>query len=134
MSLNKLGSWPVDPHAARESGELFVIKRDDVLRTIHGEDHPVSINFFISTDFGHMAEIIMPSGGYGPRASDILEHGSDSMIYCLEGPITVFTPDTRDTFLIQNEESILIPASTKYQVLNYGSTVIKGLLTVGPKL
>ncbi len=132
--LSNIGKWPVDPVAARESGELFAIKRDQVLRTIFGEEHPMAVNFFVSTDYGHMAEIILPSGGYGPRASDVLKHGSHAMIYGLEGEITVFMPDTKDTYVVNPDEAILIPRNTNYQVLNFNGSVVKGLLTVGPNL
>ena len=134
MSLDKLGCWPTDPKKARETGMLYAVKREAVLHTIHGAEHPVLINFFISTDYGHVAEMILPSGGHGPRASDPISHGSDSMIYGLEGTITIFIPDEKDTFVINKDEAVFIPANTKYQVINYGSSVIKGLLTVGPKL
>jgi gentisate 1,2-dioxygenase len=134
MTLDKLGNWPTDSKKARETGVLYAVKRDEVLRTIHGAEHPVLINFFISTDYGHVAEMILPSGGHGPRASDTLSHGSDAMLYGLEGTITVFIPAEKDTFVIERDEAVFIPANTEYQVLNYGGTVVKGLLTVGPKL
>ena len=133
MTLDKLGNWPTDCKKARETGNLYAIKREDVLRTIHGENHPTLVNFFISTDFGHIAEVILPSGGNGPRASEVLSHGSDSLIYSLEGTITVFIPSEKDTFVIDKDEAVFIPANTEYQVINFGGTVIKGLLCVGPK-
>jgi gentisate 1,2-dioxygenase len=133
MSLDKLGNWPTDSKKARETGTLYAVKREDVLRTIHGEAHPILVNFFISTDYGHVAEVIMPSGGYGPRASDPLSHGSDSMIYGLEGTTTVFIPAQKDTFVIEKDEAVFIPANTEYQLINYGGTVVKSLLTVGPR-
>jgi gentisate 1,2-dioxygenase len=134
MSLSRIGKWPTDPVEARKSGELFVIGRDDVLRTIHGEEHPIPINLFISTDFGHLAEIAIPCGGYGPRASDSLAHGSDSLLYVLDGPVTVFTTKDRGTFQVENDEAMFLPAKTEYILLNYTGRMAKVLLAAGPKL
>ena len=62
--IKGMGQWPKDGSALRKTGEFAKVTDENKLRTIHGKTYPVPVNFYFSTDLGHMGEIIIPFGGW----------------------------------------------------------------------
>jgi gentisate 1,2-dioxygenase len=129
--IKQLGYWPCDPKAVRETGEFVKVTDENKLRTIHGLEYPVPVNFFFSTDLGHMGEITLPSGGNGPRSMEKLTLKGDASIYVEDGPITFFFPDNQDTFTVADEEVVFIPANTPFMLINYEAKVVHAIFSVG---
>ncbi|MHC1772487.1 MAG: cupin domain-containing protein [Flexilinea sp.] len=134
MNIDQIGKFPIEGNVARESGELFKITESTSLKTVFGKQYPVKLDFFVSNDLVHMGMLTMPSGGYGSRMSEVNASNGDTCFYVLNGPITFFLPERKETFNIRNNETFFIPENTKYQIINYGDEVIKAIFTVAPQL
>jgi len=134
MSADRIGKWPANSSEARKNREFVKVSRENMLRTIHGENHPVPITFFVSNDLVHMGEIMIPSGGEGSRASEPDCHKGDAVFYVEAGPVTFFLPDTFDTFLVEEGEAMYIPEGTRYQCINYNDKPIKVIFSIAPEI
>ncbi|HWQ79374.1 MAG TPA: hypothetical protein VN381_11180 [Anaerovoracaceae bacterium] len=132
MSLDRIGTWPVDGREVRKTGEFVKITQENMLRTIHGDTHPIPFNFFVSNDYCHMGEFLVPVGGEGVRASEPISHKGDATVYVESGPITFFFPDTYETFIVEEGEVMYIPENHRYQCINYTGKIVKGIFSVSP--
>ena len=86
--------------------------------------------FLSSNDYGHMGEMILPAGGYGPRCSDPDSHAGDAALYCIDGPVTINLVDLCESFVLYPEDSFFIPAGTKYQLVNFESKPCKVVFAI----
>lgn len=135
MNIDQLGKFPVEGKEARKKPvQFYHISRNQMLRTIKGENYPVSLTFHVSNDFLHVGEIVIPPGGKGVRASEPDSHDGDEALYAEIGPIVVLFPETGETFEVQEGETLYIPEGMKHQYMNYSSNVIKGVFAVAPNL
>ena len=135
MNIEDIARWPIEGKEARKKPVKFYhIPRSKMLRTIYGQKHPIAYAFYVSNDLVHMGEFIIPSGGEGCRASEPESHKGDEALYVKEGPITVFLPDTHETFQVHPGEAMYIPEGIKHQYINYTEKVVKGIFAIAPKL
>ena len=134
MDISHIGKWPVEGKEARRTGEFFKIARENRLSTIHGKTFPVLISFYVSNDFLHLGELVIPSGGTGPRASEPDKHAGDAVLYVESGPITFFIPETHEAFHVEEGEAMFIPEGTNYQCINYTGKVVKGIFAIAPDI
>ena len=105
-----------------------------MLHTVFGLKNPIGMKFYVSNDLVHMGEFEIPSRGQGPRASEVDWHDGDEVMYVENGPITVFLPDSEETFEVQEGEAVFIPEKTRHLYINYGGSVVKGIFSVAPNL
>ncbi len=131
--IKGFGQWPKDGQMLRDKQEFAKVTEENKLRTIHGKTYPVPVNFLFSTDLGHMGEIIIPFGGCGVRAMEAMSIKGDASFFVEEGPITFFFPDTQDTYSVEKDEVMFIPADTIFQCINYNDKVVKTIFSVGGK-
>jgi len=129
-TLELIGKFPAEGEALRASGEYVKITREEMLRTIYGEQYPVPVNFFIANDVMSVGEISVPAGGLGARASEVLRHRGDCLLYCEAGPIFVFTPDDGELYEVNEGEGMFLPEATDYQLVNYGAKVVRAIFAV----
>jgi len=133
--VNQLGNFPVPGEEARKKPiYYYVMNERNCLTTVSGIKNPMRIRFFISNDFYHVGEYYLPAGGVGSRVSEVDEHGGDMVLYAVKGPITVFLPDTIETFRVNNEDILYLPPHTKYQFINYNQWPIIGYFSVAKEL
>lgn len=135
-TTDDLGKWPVDgPTARQKPSNIYHISDKNKLVAIMGNDSPTLMKFTVSTDYGHMGEIIIPvGGGKGPRCSEPMSHDGDTALYCLTGPITINFPDRLECFIVEPEESIFIPKGEKYQLVNFEGYPVKAVFAIAPNL
>ena len=134
-TTDDIGRWPVPGPECREEPILFYhITEDKKLINIHGTEYPMLIKFFVSNDLCHMGEFILPSGGTGSRASEPDSHAGDCALFVEDGPITVFLPDTKEAFDVQEEEVMFMPEGTRYQLINYVNDIVKAIFLIAPGL
>ena len=132
-TTDDIGRWPVDGPESRKDPVLFYhITEEKKLINVHGIDFPMLIKFFVSNDLLHMGEFILPSGGTGCRASEPDSHAGDCALYVEEGPITVFLPDSKDTFDVQVGEVMFLPEDTTYMLINYTNCRVKAIFSIAP--
>lgn len=135
MSADQLGHFPVEgPEGRKKPVRFYHIPREKMLRTIHGKEHPIPFTFYVSNDWIHVGEFVIPPGGEGVRASEPDTHKGDAAVYAEVGPIVVLFPDTGETFEILDGETLYIPEGMKHQYLNYSSRMVKGIFAVAPEL
>jgi gentisate 1,2-dioxygenase len=135
MSTDQLGKFPVEgPEGRKKPVQFYHIPREKMLRTIHGTEHPMPLTFYVSNDWMHVGEFVIPPGGEGVRASEPDVHKGDMALYAETGPIVVMFPDTGETFEVLDGETLYIPEGMKHQFLNYSSNVVKGIFAIAPEL
>ncbi len=133
--VNQLGKFPVDGKEARRKPiYYYVMNEKNCLTTVSGLKHPMRMRFFVSNDFLHVGEFYLPSGGVGSRVSEIDEHGGDTAIYCVRGPLTVFLPDTIETFQVEEGEIMYLPPKTRHQFINYNRYPVIGYFAIAKGL
>jgi gentisate 1,2-dioxygenase len=134
-TTDNIGRWPVPGPDARKEPILFYhITEEKKLINVHGTKYPTLIKFFVSNDLCHMGEFILPAGGVGSRASEPDKHNGDLCLNIEIGPITVFLPDTKDTFDIQEDEAMFVPEGVSYQLINYSDHTVKAIFSIAPGL
>ena len=129
--VNQLGNFPVPGPESREQPiYYYVMNEKNCLTTVHGLENPMRIRFYVSNDLLHVGEFYLPMGGVGARVSELNQHGGDMALYCTQGPITVFLPDTDETFHMQETEVLYIPPKHRYQFINYNDKPIKAYFAI----
>ncbi|GEN87820.1 cupin domain-containing protein [Oceanobacillus sp. FSL W8-0428] len=125
-----IGAWPVDAEEARKTGSVYAVRENEKLNNIHGTEHPMLLRFITSNNYGHMGEMILPAGGYGPRCSDPDSHEGDGALYCVDGPVTINLVDMEESFVLEPEDTFFLPAETKYQLVNFESNPVKVIFSI----
>lgn len=133
MTVDDLGRFPVEGPEGRHANRLYHIPRESMLHVIHGKTHPVPLTFYVSNDVCHMGEINIPPGT-GCCTTEPDKHQGDAVIYVEVGPITLFLPDTLETFEVREGEAMFLPEGTRYQCVNYTSKSVRGIFMIAPGL
>lgn len=129
-SIDNLGSWPAPGPLLREKNVLYHITENKKLKAIHGQKNPILVKFSVSNDFMQMGEYIVPVGGSVNRHSEVIEHPSECVLVGLDGLMTVYLPEKRETYQIKRYEGIYLPRGTKYQLANYETDRARCLFAV----
>ncbi|OFX15925.1 MAG: hypothetical protein A2Z18_00055 [Armatimonadetes bacterium RBG_16_58_9] len=133
--MNQLGKFPVDGDEARQDPiHYYLLNSKNCITTVFGLKRPMRMRFFVSNDLMHVGEFYLPAGGVGCRVSEVDEHGGDTVIYGVRGPITVFFPDTQEVFQVQEGEMMYIPPHSRHQFINYNSSAIIGYFVAAKEL
>jgi quercetin dioxygenase-like cupin family protein len=135
LGIDFLGKWPVvGEEARRKPARMIVVSRDKMLRLIHGDRSPMSVVLYVSNDYLHVGEFVLPAGGPSARVSEIEDHDGDEVFYVLEGPVAISLPDTRETFEVQEGDAFLIPEGTRHQYANFTDKTIRAVFAVAPQI
>lgn len=134
MSIDDLGSFPVDWKTARESGTFTKVTNDTSLKIISGEKTPVLLSFRASSDTVHMGEMTIPAGGIGPRQTEYDSHNGDSVFYVRKGTVTFLLPETDEVFEVHENEYVFLPENTRYKCINYAAGLAVVIFIVAPEL
>ena len=133
--VNQLGKFPVAGKEAREKPiYYYVMNGKNCITTVFGLKNPMRLRFFVSNDFMHVGEFYLPAGGVGSRVSESDEHGGDTVIYGVKGPITVFLPETTETYCIEEGDVMYLPPGAKHQFINYNRSPIIGYFAIAKSL
>lgn len=135
-TTDDLGRWPLEGSVARQQPtNIYRITDREKLVTIHGNEHPTLFKFTVSTDWGHMGEVVLPAGGgKGPRCMEPLAHQGDLLLYCLDGPITVNFPVREECLRMEPQESVFVPAGEVYQLVNDEAKPVRAVFSIAPGL
>ena len=139
-NVDYLGKWPVDGAKVRKEKKLVVIRGDNHLHLIHGQEQHVLISMIVSNDFMNVGLLTIPVGGY----SEMESHPGDETLYALEGDLTVRTlgPDEKEdeksasymSHQIRQWEKMLVSEGIRHQYLNFTEEPVKVFFAVAPKL
>ncbi|MBI2844843.1 MAG: cupin domain-containing protein [Armatimonadetes bacterium] len=134
----KLGSFPADGPAARQSQEIFVLPPERRLSVIHGEANRMLVSFAVSNDFIHAGVITIP----GRFESDVESHGGDELIYVAEGSVSVVVQDESYSpeavsvkrYEVNEGERFFVPESVRHSYVNLSGTKAKFVFFTAPEL
>lgn len=134
-TINHVGRWPEEGRIIRQEPKyLRRIADDGKLNVVNGLENPYLMRFAVSNDLIHFGELIVPSGGKGCRISEPESHQGDTAIMVLEGTLSFLIMDTRETFKIEKNELMFIPAGVEYQMMNYWEDYVRAIFTIAPGL
>lgn len=133
-SIDDLGSWPLDGTLLRDSQVIYHIPEERKLLVVQGETHPILMKFSISNDFMHVGEFIVPAGGTTTRRSEPISHEGQTVLLGLDCPITIYLPDSRETYILNTQDALFLPEKTEYQLFNYGTHTARALFAIAPGL
>ena len=134
MTNVEFGSFPFDWNKARACGDFAKITDKNSMYVVSGEKTPVLLRFVASSDVLHMGEMIIPSGGIGPRQTEYDVHKGDAVFYVIEGTLTFLIRDSEDVYEVPANEYMFIPEGVAYKCINYTGTVVKAYFMVAPEL
>ena len=132
--IEQLGSFPIDGAKGREAGDFIKITNDTALKMVSGIRYPVLLNFFCSNDVTNMGQLVIPTGGIGPRQTEYDKHDGDALFYVEDGPVTFLMKESGDTFHVETGEFMSIPGQTEYKVINYTGHILKCIFIISPNL
>ena len=130
-SVDQLGVWPAEGGLLREKKVIYHITEDKKLKVINGDTRPVLMKYAVSNDFMDLGEYIVPSGGVVARHSEAIVHPAEAFLFGLDGEMTVYLVETRETYILKRYEGLYLPPHTKYQLVNYASRAARALFMTG---
>lgn len=134
-TTDDIGRWPIPGPEGRKEPMLFYrIREEDKLLNIYDYENPMLMKFFVSNDVMHMGEFILPAGGRGVRISPVDVHKGDCVIFVVKGPITVYLPNTKEAFIINEEDTMFLPEGTPYRLMNFTAKPVKAIFGIAPDL
>jgi gentisate 1,2-dioxygenase len=134
-TTDDIGRWPVPGPEGRKDPMLFYrIREEDKLLNIYGHDDTLLVKFFVSNDLMHMGEFILPAGGKGPRLSPVDCHKGDCALFVVDGPVTVYLPETEEAFIVNVEDTMFIPEGVPYRLMNFTVKPVKAVFMIAPEL
>ncbi len=134
MKQMQLGDFPADWKEARRTTRFTKVTREDAMNMVSGEKTPVLLSFRASNEYVHLGELIIPSGGIGPRQTEYDSHKGEAVFYVRNGTATFLIEETAEVFEIPEKEYMFIPANTRYKCINYSGEVVTLVFIVAPNL
>lgn len=129
-SIDQLGVWPAEGELLREKKIIYHITEDKKLKVINGDTRPVLMKYAVSNDFMDLGEYLVPASGVVARHSEVISHPAESFLFGMDGEMTVYLVETRETYILRHYEGLFLPPNTKYQLVNYGTGAAKSLFMV----
>lgn len=134
-TINHIGHWPVDGEFLRQDPRyLYVIDEKKKLNVINGLENPYLMKFAVSNDLIHFGELVLPSGGVGCRISELESHKGETAIFVLDGTLSFVMEESRETFKIEKDEVMFIPAGMEYRMINNWETSAHAIFVIAPEL
>lgn len=120
-----LGNWPTKP----EDKEMTVVSPKDAVVLMHGENEPVPIEVYISSDFLTFAKSWIIPG----KRSEPWSHEGELLLHVTKGTLYIQIIGGRE-FEVKEQEQFFIPANIEYRLWNNGDTLVEFVFCVAPKL
>ncbi|HEY3184929.1 MAG TPA: cupin domain-containing protein [Gaiellaceae bacterium] len=127
-----LGAWPAAAAQARERHTQHVVRQDDVLWRLEGED--VLVGILLSTDQLTCGSIELLPGQH----SDVRSHGGDCAGYVVDGRLNLLLPEGVDGsagklwFQVECDDGFFVPGGIPYQLFNMTDRPVGLLFGVAP--
>ncbi len=137
-SIDSIGFWPIEGKHLRKLKQLTVIKEDDQLPLIHGENSHILYSFIVSNDYMNIGIVSVPTN----TTSEAENHKGDKLLHAIEGQLCVrvieenenLDNNTIDAFNIYKGQSMLIPQGYSHQIINFGNEMGKAFFAIGPQV
>lgn len=127
-----LGKWPgarqeVQQRALGEGGVLTLGKQD-CLHLIAGEQTPLPVSLFVSTDEMTAGTVEVLPGKIGDPES----HPGDEALFVIRGRLDVYLPDSDDWYEVHPKDSLYIPEGTRHQYANRSTDPAAFFFAIAP--
>jgi quercetin dioxygenase-like cupin family protein len=127
-----LGAWPAAAAQARERHTQHIVRREDVLWRLEGED--VLVGILLSTEQLTCGSIELLPG----QRSDVRSHGGDCAGYVADGRLNLLLPEGVDGnggklwFQVDRDDGFFVPAGLPYRLFNMTDRPVRLLFGVAP--
>ncbi len=137
--LENIGRWPVRGEDARADKRMILIRPEESLKLIHGQENHTFVSMFVSNDFIHFGTMTVSIG----KHSDVEVHKGDEVIFVLEGTLIVQVyedgkPESHSALQsvhkVKRQEKFLIPEKHRHRYLNLGGETTRFIFSVAPDL
>jgi quercetin dioxygenase-like cupin family protein len=128
-----LGAWPATAAQARERHTQHVLRREDVLWRLEGED--VLVGILLSTEQLTCGSIELLPG----QRTEVRSHGGgDCAGYVVDGRLNLLLPEGVDGnggklwFQVDRDDGFFVPAGVPYRLFNMTDRPVRLLFGVAP--
>lgn len=132
-AVQEIGSIPELGPVAREKRIFYKLSDQTAFKMITGRKTPALMSVWASNDVLQFGTIKLLTGGPGPQQTECDKHPGDAVFYVLEGTITFFLTDRKETFNAEQGDFMFIPENEAYKIINYGGKPTKAVFAVAPK-
>lgn len=128
-----LGDWPAGAARARERHTQHLVRAEDVLWRLEGEEG-LPVGIMLSTDQLTCGAIELLPG----KRSDVRTHGGDCAGYVVEGRLNLLLPEGVEGspgklwFQVEPDDGFFVPAGVPYRLFNMTDEPVKTLFGVAP--
>ncbi len=134
VTINHLGTFPISGVKAREEAAFYKLSEENSIRLISGAHTPVLLSVWCSNDVMQFGTIKILTGGAKPQQTEYDRHPGDAVFYILEGPVTFFIKDRKETYDVQPGDFMFIPEGETYKMINYYGKTAKAIFAIAPQL
>jgi len=126
-----LGRLPMDRAAVRAANTLHVVREDEVVWRLEGDDFPTLVGLIVATEHLTVGKLHLLPG----QNSGSLAHGGDKALYVIAGTLHVRIFDGRrpDWFEIAAGDGCYIPQGTSHVCYNIGDRPAIAAFGVAPR-
>lgn len=128
-----LGAFPEAGPAAREKKLFYKLTEEESIRLISGKKTPALLSVWSSNDVVQFGTIKVLSGGAGPQQTEFDRHPGDAVFYVLDGPLTFYIKERKETYDVQPGDFMFIPEGETYKIINFYGKTAKAVFMVAPK-
>ncbi len=138
-NIDSIGNWPAPGPDLRKAKQLVIIRPEDQLQILHGQERHVLFSFVVSNDYMHLSVLTVPVAG----VSEFETHQGDEVINVLEGELCVRISSSEEErtddatyphIRIGTRERMFIPAGVRHQYLNFTNSPVRAYLAIAPLL
>ncbi len=122
-----IGSWPMK-NRDYETNKFFILKQSDQLHIIQGQNDPILVSFFVSSDLLSVGSFMLAPG----RNGDAEFHGGDESLYVERGKLDIFFPRSRERFEVEEEDGFFCPEGIEHQYYNTTELPVHALFAIAP--
>lgn len=133
-ALADLGRFPASGPESREAKLFYKLTEDDGIKMISGRKTPALLSVWASNDVIQFGTIKLLSGGAGPQQTEFDKHPGDAVFYVLEGPMTFYCKEIKETFDVQKGDFMFIPEGNTYKIVNYTAKTARAVFMAAPEL
>ena len=133
-----IGNWSSGTDQARKEKRHTLIKPEEALTVIHGNENESKFIFFISNEKCHIGKFVICPG----KHTDPEVHNGDEVLMILKGKLQVVVLSkledkaavSRKAYELEEEGRMVIPEGYKHQYFNLDDSITEVLFTVAPGL
>ncbi|MDD3219918.1 MAG: cupin domain-containing protein [Lachnospiraceae bacterium] len=134
ITINNLGAFPASGPQSREEAVFYKLSDAESIKMISGERTPALLSVWCSNDVMQFGTVKILTGGPEPQQTEFDSHAGDAVFFVLDGPLTFFIKDRKETYDVQPGDYMFIPEGETYKIINYYGKTARAIFAVAPEL